>query len=165
MRDDIRTREDETLSDSPLSSLVSACASPSASSGPLWSRSAAIMDAQVPHKSDKKSGEQCRLNANDPSPVLSNQSSPPHARIVGTGPPRKTPLEHPTHQPGACNGANGRYVPLPKRGVQGSLYRDTNRTPRIVPSRPQPGPSNLEPSGSAPDDGRRGFLWKLGWKV
>lgn len=57
-RRDPDPRGRESQSDSPLSSLVSACASPSASSGPLWSRSVAIMAAQVPHKSDKKSGEQ-----------------------------------------------------------------------------------------------------------
>lgn len=139
--------------------------------GPVPLQSSIVDASKSRTRATRRAVSKCRPNANDPSPVVSSQSSPLHARFIGTDPPRKTPLENPTHQayqPGACYGANGRYVPLPKRGVEGSLYRDTNRAPRIVPSRPQPGPREprpvVRPCQPAPENGRRDFLWKLGSK-
>lgn len=143
------------------------------------------MAVQVPHKSDKKSGEQCRPNANDPSPVLSSQSCPPHARIVGTGPPRKTPLEHP-----GLPCLPGHPTPPAwslQRGQRALRTLTQAGRPRLrcivtpierhdlspaVPSLPVParpaGPSNTsspQVRPCAPENGSRDFFhWKLGWK-
>lgn len=109
---------------------------------------------------DKKSGEQCTSNCTDPSPARFGQSWCVLARIIGTDPPGKTPLEQPFHRLW-CLRQGQRALRTLTQG--GSWYRGTNRRLGIVPSRLQrakpPSESTSPPvhPAAAPENGRRDF--------
>lgn len=104
----------------------------------------------VPHKTDEKSGEQCRSNCTDPSPARFGQSWCLLTRIIGTGPPGKTPLEQPFHRPWCLRQGQRALRTLTQAGPGIVEPIDASDLSPAVSSRSPPPPSDSSESSSGP---------------